>query len=141
MRLALLLSAAMLLPAPAPDPPVHLPVTIVVMDAFGDNRLAGAVRRTTGADAKDLVVVKRSSLTPELIVGLSKQLAAYVRRKGIVSAAPVNMYYMPDHRWPPASAAQLEWARGVIQRLQSAPKIQLGRLGSQVAITAVFDAE
>ncbi len=44
-----------------------IPVTVVVMDSFGDARLLGAVRRTTGPARADLIVIKRSSMTPELL--------------------------------------------------------------------------
>jgi hypothetical protein len=141
MRLTLLLSATLLwAPSPAAAQAAPVPVTVVLMDAFGDDRLVGAVRRLPGPDAKNLVVIKRSALTPELLVGLSKALAGSVQRQPGVPSAPINMYYMQDYRWAPASRAQLAWAGVLVDRLQTAGKISLGRLGNQRAIAAVFDS-
>lgn len=140
MLLTLFLAALAGPPTPrvAPAP---IPVTVVLMDAFGNDRLIGAVRRLPGPGGKELVVVKRSALTPEIVVGLAGSLVKSMERTPGTPAAPINLYYMQGHRWPPPSPPQLAWARAVIGKLLAAPKTDVGKLGRQSAVTVAFESE
>jgi hypothetical protein len=140
---ALTISFAASKPALAPQKPIAattatLPITVVVMDSFGNDRLLGAVRRTVGKNAQNLVVIKRSELRPEFLVALAKAEAASVKRHGAVPLHPVNMYFMRHRKFPEITQAQRAWATDVIAQLQLAPTKDFGRLGMQRSVTTKF---
>jgi hypothetical protein len=104
-----------------------------------DQRLLGAVRRTGTLPQGDLIVVTRSTVSPELLVTLARALENAIERQGAVPTSPVNIYYYRrERRWPPISASERRWATRVIADLQVAPRTALPRIGDQPSVATTF---
>ena len=125
-------------PLPAAVTAAPIRFTVVVMDSFGDQRLLGVVRRTVGAARRDLLIIKRSELTPEFLVALAKAMAESFARHGALPAQQVNMYFMRKHAWPAMTAAERQWATAVIRQVLQARAVAFGRLGMQPAVDTDF---
>lgn len=114
--------------------PGRIPVTVVVMDSFGDQRLLGAVRRIPGAPRLDLIVAKRAELTPPFLVALAGALRESVSSQGAAPTHRINIYFLKRRRWQTPSASELAWAQQVISALSLAAIRNLGTLGDQRAV-------
>lgn len=119
---------------PARAVETSIPITVVVMDSFGDPRLIGAVRRTVGAERNNLIVIKRSALRPELLVELAHAMKTSVAKHGPNPEKQVSMYFMQERRWRTPTAAEAAWARQVIAQLRTARTRSFGKLGARLAV-------
>lgn len=126
--------------ADAPSASAPVPFTVAVADSFGDPRLLGVGRRTVGPRRLDMIIVKRSALTPAFLVALANAMSESYRRHGATPLEQVNMYFMRKRTWPEPNAAQLAWAERVIAQLSVASRRDLPRIGFQPSVDAVFEA-
>jgi hypothetical protein len=105
------------------------------MNEFGDPRLLAAVRLTPGPAGLNMVILKRSSLTPELLFTATQSLTQTVKRFGARPAHKISVYFMRDHGAPMMTAQDKAWAQDIIERLVHAKARTIPALGSQPAIT------
>lgn len=113
---------------------VPLPVTVIVMDSFGDPRLVGAIRRTVGPERSNLIVLKRSALQPELLVELAHAMRTSIVRSGATPARQISMYFMRTRHWRTPTPAESAWAQQILAQIGTAQTRSFGRLGARRAV-------
>lgn len=115
-----------------------IPITVIVMDSFGDRRLLGGIRRTVGAQRKNLIVIKRSALQPALLVELARAMKASVTKHGPNPTRQVSMYIMKERRWRSPTATESAWAKQIVAQLGVARTKSFGKLGVHRAVESIL---
>jgi hypothetical protein len=115
-----------------------IPVTVIVMDSFGDTRLLGGIRRTAGAHSRNLIIVKRSALEPALLIELVRAMKASVAKHGPNPTKQVSTYVMKERRWRRPTPAESAWVKQIITQIGVAGTKSFGKLGVQRAVESTL---
>lgn len=123
------------------QPPFALPgiaeggeVSVVLVEQLGAPQIAAVVRRTKGDAGKDLLVIKSSALTPELLVAGLKTAARSIKKQEHHDQL-ISIWILEKQHLPQLSTAQMEWARSTIVKLRQAPaELADAKLGQRATL-------
>ncbi|MGH9697725.1 MAG: hypothetical protein ACRD5Z_26530, partial [Bryobacteraceae bacterium] len=66
-------------------------VTLVLVDAFSNPKVIAFVMRTAGDTGRDIILLRKSNLSPELVGAAVQALAGSRRRHGLRISNPVEI--------------------------------------------------
>jgi hypothetical protein len=110
------------------------PVHLIVLESFSSPGLAIAIRRDTGTMGQELVAIKSSSLSPEVLITALDR----VRKAQELSPVPSGsamIVVSENTRRRPINTAERAIANALIRRLQRAPKVAIPRIGTVPRLT------
>jgi len=95
-------------------------VSVLLVEQLGAPQIVAVVRRTKGNSGKNMLVIKRSALTPEILVAGLKAAARSIKKNGRPDQL-ISIWILEKQRLPPLSDAQMQWAQSTIGQLRQAP--------------------
>lgn len=125
--------------ASIPLAPTHF--TLLVMDHFGDKsqQIIGAIRRTTGPNHQDVIAVKKTEMSPELVVYLARSLQNSVTARGASPLKQISIYITKRRSHLKLSQEERTWANTLIAQSALSAVQDFGKLGKHPAIASSFD--
>lgn len=111
-------------------------LTIAVVDRLHDPNSVASLQRTPGADGRDVLVIQRSAVRPQVLVAAAVLFRASLTRHGDRPGAPVWAFIAASRKhFPPMLSTDSAWATEVIAKLSQAKADVVPGYGSQPAIT------
>lgn len=116
----------------APPAPV---VTVVLKERFNPSNLAAVLRRTPGANGTNIIALRRSAATPELLATALATLARSRATAGEAPARKITVAIRDGLKLRPLSASERTRLDGMIGRLVAASPQAVPGVGYVPAIT------
>lgn len=115
-------------------------VVVALVDSFANPRASAYVVRTNGAAGRDIILIKKANLSPDLLALAARSLITSQRRYGKRPTKPVNIIFFVGQRASASDADLEDWARTTCASLQTAPNLEVGQFGSHPAVAVQIPA-
>ena len=113
-------------------------VTIVLKPTFTNRGLVAVYRRTPGVTGRDIIALKRSAATPELLVTVLGGLSRSREKFGDVPNRTITGYFSGNMRGMPISDSERQLASAVLGQLFAATPRNVPPIGNVPAVTIPF---
>lgn len=103
-------------------------VTILIKTSFPDTSLQAIVSREPGAAGHDVIAIRRSQLSPELLFATLEALRRSKARHGEQPQHQVNIRFMRVHDLPALAPADHARMRAMLQQLDNTKERKVPRI-------------
>ena len=118
-----------------PAPAARTSVTVVLKERFTySTRLAAVLQRNPGSDGLDIIALKRSAATPELLATLVGTLIQLRTQQGDAPAEKTTVVVYDGRKHRPLSSEERARMEDVIARLVAAPSQAVPGAGNVPAV-------
>ena len=110
-------------------------VTVVLKERFPQAHVAAVVRRTPGANGSDVIALKRSAASPELLAIAMATVAKSRDQEGSAFSRRISVIIPLGLKYPPLQAGERTRMTGAITRLLAEPARAVPGVGHVPAIS------